>query len=251
MNCDNVQALLHAYLDNELDEITAWKIKHHLTQCTRCASESEQLQSLQKALHMDGLYASATSDLRRRVQIAVSESGKTTPAPTRKIRYRLRVAVVLLVLPFLCLLILLPILSQASHGTPLPQAVLASDQQALQSNHLVDVASSNQQSLREWFKARLTYTPPAVDFTEQGFSLLGGRLASLNGMSVAVLVYQHETSIMSLFLWPAPGVASPELQTLQGYHLCSWTQSGRTYWAVSTIDAVDMQTFVHLVQQAS
>lgn len=254
MNCEHVQALLDAYLDEELERFTVREVERHLDLCSRCSQTFDQLQQLQKALRMDILYAPSPAHLRQRVQRVLDIAEKADPssastAPVRKTWKPLHVAVALLALSLLCLLILFPLLSSSTGATPLAQEVLASYQHALQNNHQVDISSSEQQRVNAWFVGKLTYTLPAIDVTRQGFALLGGRLAPLKERSVAVLVYRQGTHLTNLFLWPASGTSSPELQTLQGYHLCSWTQSGLTYWAVSTLDVSGMQHFVHSVQK--
>lgn len=250
MNCDDMQALLHAYLDEELDGPTARGIKGHLDRCPRCSEVYHQLQRLQNALRVDALYASAPIHLRRQVQGVLDGAEQTGAVRDRKFWVPLRVAFLLLALFSLCLLVLsFPLLATTSGGTAVPQQVVANYQHTLQSKHLVDISSSDRQKVKAWFVGKITYTPPTNDFAEQGFSLIGGRVDSLETRPVAVLVYRHGTHIVSLYLWPAPGLSSPKLQTFQSYHLCSWTQSGLTYWAISTLDMNETQHFVHLVQQ--
>jgi anti-sigma factor RsiW len=254
VNCEHVQALLDAYLDEELERFTAREVERHLDLCSRCSQTYDQLRQLQNALRVKTLYAPSPAHLRQRVQRVLDTVEKAEPVsasitPIRKVWKPLRVAVALLAFSLLCLLTLFPLLSSSTGATPLAQEVLASYQHALQNNHQVDVSSSDQQRVKAWFAGKLTYTLPAIDVTRQGFALLGGRLAFLKERAVAVLVYRQGTHITNLFLWPASGNSSPELQTLQGYHLCSWTQSGLTYWAVSTLDVRGMQYFVHSVQK--
>ena len=42
---------------------------------------------------------------------------------------------------------------------------------ALQANHLLDIASTNQHPVKRWFQGKLDFAPPVVNLAEQGFPL--------------------------------------------------------------------------------
>jgi anti-sigma factor RsiW len=132
--------------------------------------------------------------------------------------------------------------------------ILSAHLRSLMANHLTDVASSDQHTVKPWFNGRLDLSPPVTDLTGQGFPLVGGRLDYLDQRPVAALVYRHRLHIINLFVWPA----APDEQssttvalTRNGYNLLHWHDKGLAFWAVSDVAAADLGAFEKLIRDQS
>jgi anti-sigma factor RsiW len=112
-------------------------------------------------------------------------------------------------------------------------------------NHLTDVASSDQHTVKPWLDTKLDFAPPVVDLSSEGFPLIGGRLDYLDNRPVAALVYGRRKHFINLFVWPAAsgGAKAPITITRQGYQLLHWADSDFNYWAVSDVNVNDIQLF--------
>jgi anti-sigma factor RsiW len=135
----------------------------------------------------------------------------------------------------------------------LAQQVVAGHVRSMLGDHLTDVASSDQHTVKPWFGGKLDLSPPVVDLTSQGFPLVGGRLDYLDRRPVAALVYRHSQHVINLFVWPEKAGPLPAAApaSLQGYHLRHWQQGDLTFWAVSDVNPADLENFQRIFQAAT
>ena len=99
--------------------------------------------------------------------------------------------------------------------------------------------------MKPWFNGKLDVAPPVVDLTTQGFRLIGGRLDYIGGKAVAAIVYRRRAHVINLFI--AQAAASEDhgakLEKVQGFNIRHWDAQGLEFWAVSDIDAGELQEF--------
>jgi anti-sigma factor RsiW len=250
VDCDEAQGLLHGYVDDELDVVSSRALTQHLQACPACTQAYENQRALRTALRTSALYCTPPPSLLKQVRATVRRASRTDTRPMRWTWGGLSVAVAM---AFVVLLV-------GSGGlihrrSPIDehvlQDVMAGHVRSLMVNHLTDVLSADQHTVKPWFEGHVDFAPPVPDLTAQGFPLIGGRLDYLDDRPVAALVYKRQQHVINLFVWPAPsGAARPESAvTRHGYNLVQWTSAGITYWAISTLNAPEMEAFAHGVQQ--
>ena len=131
------------------------------------------------------------------------------------------------------------------------QEVAASHIRSLMANHLMDVISTDQHTVKPWFDGKLDFAPPVRDLAEQGYPLAGGRLDYIENRTVAVMVYHRALHTINLYVWPASdgGVSSVHEQTFQGYNVLSWKKDGFEFRAVSDLNTGELSDFARLISQ--
>lgn len=129
-------------------------------------------------------------------------------------------------------------------GNATETAVLSAHLRSLEGTHLLDVPSSDQHTVKPWFNGKLDFSPAVPSFPE--FPLLGGRLEYLEGHPAAALIYGRGQHVINLFIWRANGLTSEKTRTSNGYHFISWSKDGMTYWAVSDVNAAELERFAGL-----
>jgi anti-sigma factor RsiW len=120
--------------------------------------------------------------------------------------------------------------------------VVSAHLRSLQADHLTDVQSSDQHTVKPWFNGRLDVSPPVVDLTSQGFTLLGGRLDYIDGRAVATVVYRRRVHIINLFVTQSRG-GGAKVEKMQGFNVRRWSWSDLDFWAISDIGADELQEF--------
>jgi mycothiol system anti-sigma-R factor len=265
MNCEEATKLMDGYLDGELDPITSQTIEQHLRECPKCDQAYKIHGSLIRVIGNAAPYYKAPAELRERIQSLLRD--EIAERPTRNVardaqplfpRRQPRPRAILwetswnwLALAAAILLAaiigwnLLPRLQRPGTDQLLATQLIASHVRSLMANHLTDVASSDQHTVKPWLDAKLDFAPPVVDLASEGFPLIGGRLDYLDNRPVAALVYQRRKHFINVFVWPGEtGAARPAMaMSHQGYQLLHWADSDFNYWAVSDVNVNDLQLF--------
>jgi anti-sigma factor RsiW len=143
-------------------------------------------------------------------------------------------------------------LATPSAAALLQQDIVASHVRSLQMDHIADVASSDQHTVKPWFHGKLDYAPPVEDFAAEGFPLIGGRLDYVNRRSVAALVYRHAQHPINLFILPSRDAAGAPVAAAtsdSGYNIRHWTKDGMSFWAISDLNTGDLANFEALLRR--
>jgi anti-sigma factor RsiW len=249
MDCKNAQTLIDGYLDHELDPVRSLEIEGHLHECGVCSQNYRDHQALSGGFRTGSVYFKAPANLEKRIQRSVRQAAKAESAPKWLSWSRVRVAA-LAAAAALVLLTLVPLLRGPSPDDILTQEIVSSHIRSLMADHLTDVPSSDQHTVKPWFNGKLDFSPPVEDLAKQGFPLVGGRLDYLNNRPVAALIYQRDKHLINVFIWPStqPDPVDVISARRQGYNVFHWTKSGMTFWVVSDVERNQLEKFVQILQ---
>lgn len=250
MNCAEIRLLLHAHVDGELDAANDLELERHLKTCAACAAENKSLQSLRVALCGGDLNFRAPDSLKKDLRQFVSDlSEKKNPRNAFTLQWLWKF-LAFGATAFALLTLFLRPAGISGHDRLLDEAV-ASHVRSLQAEHLTDVVSSDQHTVKPWFNGKLDFAPDVKDFVVQGFPLVGGRLDYLDGRTVAALVYRHNKHFINVFIWPAEQTSSAKtaVEHLRGYSIINRNVGGLRYCFVSDLNEKELSDLAGFVGQ--
>jgi len=245
MNCPQARPLIDAYADGELDAAGILELEKHIHDCPACALAWRSAQSLKKALKQDALFFTAPAELRRAIKAELRSQVETKPRWNFQNWNWLTTATTSVATACLALLLTLS-LTRPSAEQRLTQEIVSSNSRSLMPDHMLDVVSTDQHTVKPWFNGKLDFSPPVKDLAAQEFPLIGGRLDYIGGRSVAALIFHRNKHVINLFIWPVnekdskPTVAG----SIQGYNVIHWSEADMTFWAVSDLNEKELMEFV-------
>jgi anti-sigma factor RsiW len=253
VSCELSKAVLHGYLDNELDAARALEFERHMESCRECAGALGTNEALRASLQSTGLYERATPLLRDRVRASLRTATKKEAAKqaAQPAWHWWAVAASILIVGTMFWF------SLPSGLRPTPTTNLTAVEminahvRSLQAGHLTDVTSSDQHTVKPWFDGKLDFIPPVKDYSEEGFTLIGGRLDALTGRSVAALVYTRRKHYMNVFVWPTQDADTPihPPSSRQGFNWVHWRHKGMEFCIVSDASTAEMHELAQLINQ--
>lgn len=240
MDCQDAQEKMERDQDGALDTPGRRALHTHLAGCEVCSAAGEQLLALRSTVRERASYFAAPDSLRQRIGRQVKD--RQAPAPQRVALPWWGFTASLAAVAVLAVAITLGV-GMPAREDQIAQQIVASHVRSLMENHLADVASSDQHTVKPWFSGKLDFSPPVRDLAAEGFPLIGGRLDYVGGRPVAALVYQHRQHRINVFVWPAQerSAAARRSITLNGYNALEWTQAGMNYWAVSDLNPAELR----------
>lgn len=260
MECNDARRLLAAQADGELDLVHQLDIEQHLRACPACAALAENLRTRRAALRESLPRFAASPQLASKIRDALRAEAAATVAAPAGDRPAERAKILLFpVWRFGALAASLAIAlfvgfewgTSHSHRGRLVDEAVSDHIRSLEANHLNDVASTDQHTVKPWFAGHLTFSPPVVDLATEGFPLTGGRLEQIDHRTAAALVYHRRKHAINVFVWPVTDTTAVTTgrAARDGFNVETWTQAGLNFVAVSEIPATELAEFVELFRK--
>lgn len=252
MECKEARELLPAHADRELGLGEAMEIDRHMQDCPGCRGEFARQQALRETVKKHATYFNAPAHLEARILAALPKA-----PPVTRVKWAWRwnwlnagaaLASVFALVWSIGLYLAVP-----SADDLLADEVVSNHVRSLMVDHIADVASSDQHTVKPWFNGKLDFSPTVNDFSAQGFPLVGGRLDYFDRRPVAALVYRHRQHLINVYVWRSNGKREAGVQTLSrhGYNLAHWVNSrGMVHWVISDLDPRELMTLVPMLCNA-
>jgi anti-sigma factor RsiW len=237
--CAAVEHDLDPYIDRELDAEAAAAVREHLSTCASCRQRVAEREALGRLVRSVP-YREAPERLRARV----TSSGKRTRSITQLQAWAVAAMVVLAVGGGISL-----VRSIGIGSDTMAADVVDAHVRSLMAEHLFDVRSTDQHTVKPWFLGKLDFSPPVVDLAAAGFPLVGGRLDYLTGRPTAALVYQRQKHTINVFILPTGEAGNGMTQrSVRGFHVRHWVRDKMSFWAVSDLNDVELTEFARAWQ---
>ena len=240
MTCDEAEILLHALIDGELDAGHAREVEQHVAGCARCTAALADYRAMSAAVAGANLRYTAPLALRKRIEASLPQ-----PKPLQSRRSVLRGFAMGSAVSALAATGLVAIVLRNDDEQRIESEVVSAHLRSLQAGHLIDVVSTDQHTVKPWFNGKLDVSPPVIDLTAQGFTLIGGRLDYLDARAIGAVVYKRRQHVINLFVAQTGNTErkAAKMETMQGFSVLRWSEQGMNFWAVSDIGADELNEF--------
>jgi anti-sigma factor RsiW len=241
MTCDEAEILLHALVDGELDAGHVSEVEAHIATCLRCTAELAAIRQMHDAIASADLTFTAPPLLRKRIEAALPQPQQTAPSRRSVLKgFAMGSAVSALAATGLVAIVL-----SKDDQQRIESEIVSAHLRSLQAGHLTDVISTDQHTVKPWFNGKLDVSPPVIDLTAQGFTLIGGRLDYLDARAIGAVVYKRRQHVINLFVAQTAdtGQHTARMDTIQGFNIRRWGERGLNFWAISDIGADELSEF--------
>jgi len=244
MTRDDALRLAHAYADGELDASGAAEMEAAMAADPVVRAAVDRVREISRAIRDRAEYHAAPATL-----AAPWRAAPGAPADARR-RFWLGQAALVAGTAAVTWAATFAVLRRGERPS-LEHDVFASHVRATLGGRLIDVASSDQHTVKPWLSSRLPFSPPVVDLSGQGFELRGGRVDRVGGQAVAVLVYSRRRHMIDVFVWPGREPAAPEEASRDGFNLAGFDFGGMSACAISDLNRNELEDFVHALQHGA
>jgi mycothiol system anti-sigma-R factor len=238
MNCAEVRARLHAYVDGELTVSEITDVDGHCLECPQCAALVQAEREFRRLLRRQPregaspeLRARIVRRVRREAMVATGRRWLPLPAVAAA-----AAVIVLMLWP-------------ARTPPPLVADLVDKHIAYAQLERPAELASTDPREVTEWFQARAGMRVTVPDYSPAGIHLAGARLAAAQERKAAYLLYEKGRTLLSVFMVPVSGREATlpgrrvsyrdhDYVTYEqkGFRTVSWSDGRIVYGLVSMLD---------------
>ena len=243
MKCHEAASQVAAHADGEIDRLRGYVLERHLQGCAECSAKREAIVALRRQLRDEVPYHRAAPALKARVLAVLESAPAPEPATQERPGQRWRwmfFGALAGSTATLCAWWIGSAIIGWQAGEDLAVEAATAHVRATLGNHVVEVASSDQHTVKPWLSARLDFSPPVRDLAAEGFALVGARLDYLGQQHVAALVYRYREHVIDVFVRPdssrpLAGVTRAP-RSVRGFNVARTSGAGMDWVAVSDVN---------------
>jgi anti-sigma factor RsiW len=250
IDCKETRERLDALIDGRLNAAEAAEVQAHAGNCAKCGKALEILTMTKTSLRDPRLYHPAPEALRQKM-----EALALAAPPVRRSRPWIPIAAAVAASVLITWAVL---------RTRTPSYEMASVDFAVSSHlrstmtpaHLLDIESSDVNTVKPWFTDKLKFNPPVIDLADKHFQLAGARLDYIGDDPAAAIVYRNDAHTINLFCWPSDEEEGREKANdalisvaRSGCNVVYWTHKEMTWCAVSDLGGVELKNFAQLLRE--
>jgi anti-sigma factor (TIGR02949 family) len=259
MDCTDIERLLDAWLDGEMDAKDAADAAAHLEACDPCRAEASRRRairdglrsSLRAAMGPESEATAAPEELRERIAEAIARE-------RRPLWRRALAPIPLVAAAAACALAVLLVMATSGASNLLVEEAVQRHARGLPLE--ITAAGTATDAVPEWFKGKLDFNPRPPRFARPDMRLVGARLSHISDRPAAYMRYELPRGHAGLFivedhdgrLFPARVFLSDDRQRVRivaarGYNIAIWHHNGIAYSLVSDLDAAQLEGLLEAV----
>jgi anti-sigma factor RsiW len=249
LNCEDVQQLVDAFDDHELEGVTSLQVQQHLETCPSCRSHRAWRQEVGQALHrIREKSPGAGPALRQRVS-ALRSGGKRRRITTAR-PFALSAAAMLA----LALILSFFVLPQTGHSGGDARVFVQNHRSIIFDESPMEIETSDPEEAALWLAGQL---PGAASprHIPAGYRLTGARVLDIEGRPTGLLLYERDGRKISCFVRPDTSPVTRGFDEVvlrrddlkagrcRGHQIVTWADAGGSIVVIGDLNETSLLTF--------
>lgn len=237
--CSEIKRYFYPYLDGELGIKETLLVQGHLEECYEC----KRIVEIEKAFLMKikGLKISTSPGFEERIKEGLNKRCKSIPS------HRSFIAAGFILFLFIAGSALFYLVNNKKGMPDIASASVTEHLSYLRGTLPLDITASNPEEISRWFRKKIDFNLLFPKIASKEITLVGGRLAILNGKRAAYTVYRIRESTISLLVTYNEKVDGEfyHVETIKdipfyfynirGFNIITWRHGGVAYSLVSDL----------------